>query len=274
MVNAQFIDFPKSATELFRELSADPQASRFFDFNQLKAPSGNIESNWSQWQQQRQSSSQKAQAESKRLSKQLLDDINEALPQKKPRTNNQSSSQRVFSSEEEQVKARYADLSQTYRSINNKLLRKRIESYNFPDKQRGINEIFLSYAVKDLAVATALFFWFRRYDCFLYVDYLFNSKTPSDQLKSVLRQELARSNQFLFADSIESQLKIDSNYYIRPWCAWENGAYLGKQGNNNNPCFRIQWYSAEVHGKSAKAKMTEDMLVLRRFDKQNKRMKD
>lgn len=109
---------------------------------------------------------------------------------------------------------------------------------NFYTYEKGSpRRVFLSYAVKDILTAISLFFIFREYNIFLYVDFLFN--TSQKNIKDILAMEMDTSDQFLFLDAPNSMITVDYKTYIRPWCFWEHGYFLGKTRNKTTQSFRI-----------------------------------
>ena len=63
-------------------------------------------------------------------------------------------------------------------------------------------------------------------------------------LKQKLRKALDNSKQLVFLRTPNSELKIEGNYYVRPWCSWELGNFYERQGSGQK--FFIDLYD---HGK-------------------------
>ena len=91
-------------------------------------------------------------------------------------------------------------------------------------------QIFLSYAYLDRGLSLALFYYFLRNKAFLYVDWMWRGAVGNGrQLKCDLNRALCRSNQLLFLQTPNSELKIQGgNGCIRQWCAWEIGNFYAK----------------------------------------------
>lgn len=130
-------------------------------------------------------------------------------------------------------------------------------SYLYEIKNKCKNYVFLSHSYKDRFLAYLLFDFFKKHDVFLYVDWMHNSKiNETDLLKSKLQEEIYKSNQLLFLDTMDSnyaltvdihklsigKLKIQSiktnsvkqeyisqkkikEYQVRQYCAWEIGVF-------------------------------------------------
>lgn len=95
-------------------------------------------------------------------------------------------------------------------------------------------QVFLSYAYEDKLYTIALFFFFQRYDIFLYVDWMNNGKNNEGiKLKRKLHDALNKSEYLIFLRTPNSELKIGGNYYIRPWCSWELGNFYDRLGSKD-----------------------------------------
>jgi hypothetical protein len=163
---------------------------------------------------------------------------------------------KLLNKSEEEI---YSDYQKSVINFNNSNLKSIINGTNFrnyelPDYS---NYVFLSYAVKDILTAIALFFIFREHKIFLYVDFLFNS-SPNN-VKKELSAKLDKCNQFLFLESPNSMVVIDSKTYIRPWCFWEHGYFLRKIRNSPtflpNLSFKIGF--AKLKGDSQNVEMVK-----------------
>lgn len=113
----------------------------------------------------------------------------------------------------------------------NKLMKLKIFDYDNIkniDKYKELsgNRVFLSYAYEDKAYTLALFLYFLKKGIYLYIDWMHNSKIPKGTtLKKKLNENLKKCNQLLLLRSINMELNIRGNSYIRPWCSWEIGNF-------------------------------------------------
>lgn len=115
------------------------------------------------------------------------------------------------------------------------------ENYNNEENSM----VFLSYAYEDKLYTIALFFYFQIKKIFLYIDWMNNGKEDKGNvLKQKLRKALDNSKQLVFLRTPNSELKIEGNYYVRPWCSWELGNFYERQGSGQK--FFIDLYD---HGK-------------------------
>lgn len=164
----------------------------------------------------------------------------------------------------------YKEITRSVRAINNELIKKAfsksvIHHESFKGDSEKNNQVFLSYAVKDIFLAIMLFYYFEDRGIYLYIDFL-NCDQINDtfKLKKILISQMQNSNQFLLLDGINCKVTIDSNSYIRPWCAWENGSYMSLNANRGNEynkeIYRTGW--GTLNGRSNPVKMIEDMFIV------------
>lgn len=93
------------------------------------------------------------------------------------------------------------------------------------------HRVFLSYAFKDKLYTLALFFYFQRYDIFLYIDWMNRGKAKDGiALKADLHAALINSESLIYLRTPNSELKISGRNYIRPWCSWEMGHFYDIRG--------------------------------------------
>lgn len=103
-------------------------------------------------------------------------------------------------------------------------------------------QVFLSHAYDDRLYALALFDYFYDHNIYLYVDWMHQGKqTDGKSLKHLLTHELTKSKQLLFLRSSNSELNIQGNHMIRPWCAWELGNFYRKSDDK----YLINLYSVD-----------------------------
>ena len=115
------------------------------------------------------------------------------------------------------------------------------ENYNNEENSM----VFRSCAYEDKLYTIALFFYFQIKKIFLYIDWMNNGKEDKGNvLKQKLRKALDNSKQLVFLRTPNSELKIEGNYYVRPWCSWELGNFYERQGSGQK--FFIDLYD---HGK-------------------------
>lgn len=120
------------------------------------------------------------------------------------------------------------------------------------------HQVFLSYAFEDKLYTLALFFYFQRYDIFLYIDWMNRGKAEDgNALKDDLHKALNDSEKLIFLRTPNSELKICGNHYIRPWCSWEMGHFYAVSGEKEK--FYIDLYQ---HSKE-KNQQLEGVKVLR-----------
>ena len=112
---------------------------------------------------------------------------------------------------------------------------KEIKDNKFGYNDRNMPQVFLSFAYDDNLFTYALFRYFYDNGIYLYVDWMHNGPiNDGNTLKSILSREIIKSEQFLFLLSPNSEFSLKSNPYIRPWCAWEYGHFLGSKKENQN----------------------------------------
>lgn len=162
----------------------------------------------------------------------------------------------------------------TYLSLVSSENRKRVENIggiirkyhpNLPDKKV---DIFLSYAASDYTLAFYLYVWFCWHGIFLYVDYFQAPKLEGNRLRNNLRKNIQNSRQILFAATLASQIKLSGNYYIRPWCGWENGAFFSSHNNLEDSQFFANFFGPDTNGKTLNMKnsMTKEMKLVHKVD--------
>lgn len=131
---------------------------------------------------------------------------------------------------------------------------------------------FLSYAYLDRGLSLALFYYFLRNKAFLYVDWMWRGAVGNGrQLKYDLNCALCRSNQLLFLQTPNSELKIHGgNGYIRHWCAWEIGNFYAKGncfGKSQNNCRK---FITNFSGNDGNSIGSSDKVFLSTFFVMNK----
>ena len=115
-------------------------------------------------------------------------------------------------------------------------------------EREGMNQVFLSHAYDDRLYAGALFDFFYHRGIYLYVDWMHHDEIKEGKkLKTILTQELSRSEQLLFLRTINSELNISGKQYLRPWCSWELGNFYRKNGAEK---YLINLYSVQDYGNS------------------------
>lgn len=162
----------------------------------------------------------------------------------------------------------YKAITRHARTINNKLIKDAflnsiIHHESFRNESDKDNQVFLSYAVEDVFLAVMLFYYFEDRGIYLYIDFLNTDKINDTlKLKRMLISQMQKSNQFLLLDGTHCKVTIDSESYIRPWCAWENGSYMALNINRSKEIYRIGWVT--LNGESNPVKMIEDMFTVSR----------
>ena len=122
-------------------------------------------------------------------------------------------------------------------SFNNALFSGNAEPF-FPGTGT-MPQVFLSHAYIDKLYSYVLFQFFLEKGIYLYVDWMHEeAQTDGRQLKNILNKELSHSEQLLFLRTTNSELCIQGQHYIRPWCMWEIGNYY----RNSNHCIKPNMY--------------------------------
>lgn len=152
----------------------------------------------------------------------------------------------------------YEKYQKLFININNDLVSDIFNPNSYDGHKISSPRIFLSYAIKDALTAISLFFIFREHNIFLYVDFLFNQSTVN--IKRTLANEMNKDGQFLFLDAPNAMITVDSKTYIRPWCFWEHGYFLGKAHNVQNESFRVGF--AVPKGNSANSESMKEYKIL------------
>lgn len=109
------------------------------------------------------------------------------------------------------------------------------------------NKVFLSYAYEDRLYTIGLFYYLLSFGVYLHVDWMHSEKISCGKLiKSVLHKEINSSNQFLFLQSINMELKLPGNQGIRTWCSWELGNFYDIK--NRSKIFYLSIYNKNNEG--------------------------
>lgn len=107
-----------------------------------------------------------------------------------------------------------------------------IEISDISNVRFGRKQTFLSYAYYDKGLTQALFYYFWLRSGFLYVNWMWNGANSNSKItKTILENELKRSEQLLFLRTINSELRIRGNHSIRQWCSWEIGNFYTKHSD-------------------------------------------
>lgn len=123
----------------------------------------------------------------------------------------------------------------------------------------NMNKVFLSYAFDDRLFALSLFFYLKRKGIFLYVDWIFSPEFKDGvHIKNNLLSHLNNCKQLLFLRTINSELGISNNRYIRGWCSWELGNFYNINGGTDK--YYISLYRSK--NKHRKNKQLDGMSPL------------
>lgn len=120
-------------------------------------------------------------------------------------------------------------------------------------------QVFLSHAYIDKLYSYALFQFFLEKGIYLYIDWMHEeAQTDSRKLKALLNMELSHSEQLLFLRTTNSELCIQGQHYIRPWCMWEIGNYY----RNSNHCVK-----SNMRGKGREQSYLLNLYSVDRYEK-------
>jgi len=125
------------------------------------------------------------------------------------------------------------------------------------------SQVFLSYASEDRLYTLCLYIYMSSQGINLYVDWLFSDfKENGISIKHHLFQVLKNSDQFLFLQSLNSELQIKGSHNIKGWCSWEMGNYYSIK--------KREKYYIELYSRPDTKRKTERSLQLDGFKKVSK----